>query len=89
MCLAWGHGITLTCMVLNGPRLAGQHTPLELCVAVMFPVAECLVRAPAKLAVKTIGRELFSGEGQRDTWGELTTRFRKAIYTLLGSIFLK
>lgn len=74
-------------MVLNGARLAGQHAPLELRVAVMFPVAEGLVRAPAKLAVKTIGRELFSGEGQTDTWGELTTRFRKAINT--QNIFLK
>ena len=87
MCQAWGHGVTLTCMVLNGPRLAGQHTPLELRVALVFPVAERLVRAPAELAVKTIGRELFSGEGQRETWGELTTKFRKAIYTLPGNIF--
>lgn len=89
MFLAWGHGISLTCVVLNGPRLAGQHAPLELCVAVMFPVAERLVGAPAELAVKTIGWELFSGEGQRDTWGELTTRFRKAIDTLLGNFFFK
>lgn len=74
-------------MVLNGPRLAGQHAPLELRVAVVFPVAECLVGAPAELAVKTIGRELFSGEGQRDTWGELITGFRKAIHPLLGNFF--
>lgn len=76
----------LTCMVLNGPCLAGQHTPLELCMAVVFPVAERLVRAPAKLAVKAIGRELFSGEGQTDTWGELTTRLRKVIDILLDNI---
>lgn len=73
------HDGALTCVVLNGPRLAGQHPPPELRVAVMFPVAECLVRAPAKLAVKTVCRELFSGEGQTDIREELTTRIRKAI----------
>lgn len=89
MCLAWSLGVTLTCMVLNGPCLAGQHTPLELCMAVVFPVAERLMGAPAKLAVKTIGRELFSGEGQTDTCGEITTRLGNVINILLGNIFLK
>lgn len=50
-----------TCVILNGSRLAGQHTPLELHVIVMFPVAEGLVRAPAKFTVKTVCWKLFSG----------------------------
>lgn len=74
-------------MVLNRPCLAGQHTPPELCMAVMLPVAECLVRAPAKLAVKTVCRELFSGEGQTDIREELITTIRKAINTLMGIIY--
>lgn len=87
VCLAWSHGSTLTCVVLNGPCLAGQHTPLELCVAVVLPVAERLVRTPAKLTVKTVCWELFSGEGQTDTKRKLTTSIRKAINSLLGNIF--
>lgn len=87
MCQAWKHGGALTCMVLNGPCLAGQHTPPELCLVVMFPVAECLVRAPAKLAVKTVCRELFSGKGQTDIREELAIKIRKAINTLLGIIY--
>jgi hypothetical protein len=56
-------------------------------MAVMLPVAECLVRAPAKLAVKTVCRELFSGEGQTDIREELITTIRKAINTLMGIIY--
>lgn len=52
---------SVTCVILNGSGFAGQHTPLELHVIVVFPVTERLVRTPAKLTVKTICWKLFSG----------------------------
>lgn len=64
-----GHSaLPFTCMILNGSCFAGEDTPLELHVIVMFPVTERLVRAPAKLTVETICWKLFSGwEGKTET----------------------
>lgn len=53
--------LIITCVILNGPRFAGQHAPPQGHVTVMLPVTECLVRTPAKFTVKTVGWKLFSG----------------------------
>lgn len=57
-----GHSeLSITCVILDWSCFAGQHTPLELHMIVVFPVTECLVRTPAKFTVKTICWKLFSG----------------------------
>ena len=78
----WGHSEpSITCVILNRSRLAGQHTPFELHVTVMLPVTERLMRTPAKLTVKTICWKLFSGwkgkkqrQAEKDTFNHLGQR---------------